>query len=41
LIEVRWAGTNPQRQRELAAELEALRVAMILAYGTTAIGAGA
>ena len=39
LIEVRWAGANPQRQRELAAELEALRVAMILAYGTTAIGA--
>src|SRR5947208_418441 len=39
LIEVRWAGTNPQRQRELAAELEALRVAMILAYGTTAIAA--
>jgi len=39
LIEVRWAGTNAQRQRELAAELKALRVAMILAYGTTAIGA--
>jgi len=39
LIEIRWAGANPQRQRELAAELEALRVAMILAYGTTAIGA--
>jgi len=39
LIEIRWAGANPQRQRELAAELEALRVTMILAYGTTAIGA--
>src|SRR4051812_41531591 len=39
LIEVRWAGANSQRQRELAAELKALRVAMILAYGTTAIGA--
>ena len=39
LIEIRWAGANPQRQRELAAELEALRVAMILAYGTTAIDA--
>jgi putative ABC transport system substrate-binding protein len=38
-IEIRWAGTNPQRQRELAAELKALRVAMILAYGTTAIRA--
>lgn len=39
LIETRWAGANPQRQRELAAELKALPVALILAPGTTAIGA--
>src|SRR5438094_5908320 len=39
LIETRWAGVNPQRQRELAAELKALPVALILALGTTAIGA--
>ncbi len=39
LIEVRWAGANPQRQRELAAELKALPVALILALGTAAIGA--
>ena len=38
-IEVRWAGVNPQRQRELAAELKALPVALILAFGTTAIRA--
>jgi len=38
-IEVRWAGANPQRQRELAAELKTLPVALILAYGTTAIRA--
>ena len=38
-IEIRWAGVNPQRQRELAAELKALPVALILAFGTTAIRA--
>jgi putative ABC transport system substrate-binding protein len=36
-IEIRWAGTNPQRQRELAAVLKALPVALILAFGTTMI----
>jgi putative ABC transport system substrate-binding protein len=39
VIETRWAGVNPQRQRELAAELKALPVALILALGTTAIRA--
>src|SRR5438477_7269753 len=39
LIEIRWAGVNPQRQRELAAELKALPVALILAFGTTTIRA--
>ena len=39
VIEIRWAGVNPQRQRELAAELKALPVALILAFGTTAIRA--
>jgi putative ABC transport system substrate-binding protein len=38
-IEVRWAGAYPQRQRELAAELKALPVALILAFGTTTIRA--
>jgi ABC-type uncharacterized transport system substrate-binding protein len=38
-IEIRWAGVNPQRQRELAAELKALPVALILAFGTTTIHA--
>jgi putative ABC transport system substrate-binding protein len=38
-IEVRWAGVNPQRQRSLAAELKALPVALILAFGTTTIRA--
>jgi putative ABC transport system substrate-binding protein len=38
-IEVRWAGANPQRQRSLAAELKALPVALILAFGTTTIDA--
>lgn len=36
-IEIRWAGVNPRRQRELAAELKALPVALILAFGTAAI----
>ena len=39
LIETRWAGVNPRRQRELAAELKALPVALILAFGTAAIRA--
>jgi len=39
ILETRWAGTNPQRQRELAAELKALPVALILAFGTTTIAA--
>jgi len=39
LIDVRWAGENPQRQRELAAELKALPVALMLALATTAIRA--
>ena len=38
-VEIRWAGVNPQRQRELAAELKALPVALILAFGTAAIRA--
>lgn len=37
VIEVRWAGVSPPRQRELAAALKALPVALILALGTTAI----
>ncbi|HKU86580.1 MAG TPA: ABC transporter substrate-binding protein, partial [Casimicrobiaceae bacterium] len=37
IIEIRWAGSNPQRQRELAAQLKALPVALILALGTTSI----
>ena len=39
IIEIRWADVNPQRQRELAAELKALPVALILALGTTTIRA--
>jgi ABC-type uncharacterized transport system substrate-binding protein len=39
LIEIRWAGASPQRQRELAAELKALPVALILAPGTITIRA--
>ena len=35
IIEVRHAGVNPQRQRELAAELNALPVALIVATGGT------
>lgn len=38
-IEIRFPGVNPQRQRELAAELKALPVAMILAPGTITIRA--
>jgi ABC-type uncharacterized transport system substrate-binding protein len=39
VIETRWAGVDPQRQRELAAELKALPVALILAPGTITIRA--
>jgi len=39
IIETRWAGVSPQRQRELAAELKALPVALILALGTITIRA--
>jgi putative tryptophan/tyrosine transport system substrate-binding protein len=39
IIEVRHAGVNPQRQRELAAELNALPVALIVAAGTITIRA--
>ena len=38
-IEMRWAGVDPQRQRELAAELRALPVALIVTSGSTAIRA--
>jgi len=38
-IEVRWAGEEPKRQRELAAELKALPVVLIVAVATTAIRA--
>ncbi len=37
VIETRHAGVNSQRQRELAAELKALPVALIMATGTPAI----
>jgi len=36
-IETRWVGVNPQHQREVAAELKALGVVLILAFGTAAI----
>ena len=39
VVETRWAGENPRRQRELAAELKALPVALILAHATTTIRA--
>ena len=39
IIETHWAGVSRQRQAELAAELKALPVALILAVGTTAIAA--
>ena len=38
-IETRYAGVDPLRQREIAAELKALPVALIIAPGTTAIRA--
>ena len=37
VIETRWAGAEPQRQRELAAELKSLPVALILALGTSSV----
>jgi len=39
IIETRWAGPNPQRQREMAAELKALPVVLIIAVGTITIRA--
>ncbi len=39
VIETRHAGVTPQRQREAAAELKALPVALILASGTITINA--
>jgi putative ABC transport system substrate-binding protein len=39
VVETRWAGEDPQRQREMAAELKALPVALIVAPGTIAIRA--
>ncbi|HVE49279.1 MAG TPA: ABC transporter substrate-binding protein [Casimicrobiaceae bacterium] len=39
VIETRWAGPNAQRQRELAAELKALPVTLIIAPGTITIRA--
>ena len=39
VVETRWAGISPQRQRELAAELKALPVALIIAPGTITIRA--
>ncbi|MBK9115932.1 MAG: ABC transporter substrate-binding protein [Betaproteobacteria bacterium] len=38
-IEIRWAGENSRRQRELAADLRALPVVLILAFGTSTIRA--
>lgn len=38
-IEIRWAGVSARRQRELAAELKALPVALILALGTIPVRA--
>ncbi len=38
-IEVRYGGQDPQRQRELAAELKAFPVALILATGTITVRA--
>ena len=38
-LETRWAGTNPDRQRQMAAELKALPVALIVAMGTIPVRA--
>jgi putative ABC transport system substrate-binding protein len=39
VVEIRWAGEDPQRQREIAADLKALPVALIVAPGTITIRA--
>ncbi len=39
IFERRWAGVDPRRQREVAAELKALQVALIVTVATTAIRA--
>ena len=39
IIETRWAGASPQRQRELAAKLKAMPVTLIVALATTTIAA--
>ena len=39
VLEIRWAGEDPQRQREFAADLKALPVALIVAPGTITIRA--
>ena len=39
IVETRFGGVNPQRQRELAAELKTLPVALIIANGTITIRA--
>lgn len=39
VVETRWAGEDPQRQREIAAELKALPVGLIVAPGTITIRA--
>lgn len=39
IVETRFAGPSPQRQRELASELRALPVVLIMAAGTTSIRA--
>ena len=38
-LETRWAGPNPDRQRQVAAELKALPVALIVAPGTVPVRA--
>ena len=38
-IDLRWAGPDPQRQRQVAADLKRLQVAMIVTSGTTQIRA--
>ena len=39
VVETRFAGPNPQRLREVAAEFKAVPVALIVSAGTTAIRA--
>jgi putative ABC transport system substrate-binding protein len=39
LVEIRHAGLDPQRQRAFAAQLKAVPVALIIAYGTVSIRA--